>query len=463
MLSFGDKNTMRFQVLLLAFILSARLQAAQTAGPLRVHPTNPRYFTDGTTNHDGALRAVYLTGSHHWRNFQDDDQSAFDYSGYLDFMGAHRHNFMRLWAWEKVSNTPPVHVRAGMGKALDGGPKFDLDRLNPTYFERLRSRVVAARERGIYVSIMLFQGWDIERHGGDHQNPWPGHAFHRDNNVNGIDGDPDRDNEGKEIHTLKIAAITRLQEAYVRKLIDTLNDLENILYEITNEDYASPENTAWQYHMIRFVQSCEKTKRWQHPVGMTVQGEGIDATLWNSPADWVSPGGQDFREDPPLATGTKVILNDTDHLWGVGGDDQWVWRCFLRGLNPIYMDPLPGAVQKPWMSNTEGERTRARLAMRDTAIYATKVDLAAMTPRKDVSTTGYCLAKIPKEYLVYQAHSGQSFSVELNAGTYRYEWFDVVRGAISGSGQINSSGGAQSFKAPFPQAAVLYLKAVDER
>jgi hypothetical protein len=35
-------------------------------GTLRIHPTNPRYFTDGTTNGDGALKAVYLTGAHTW-------------------------------------------------------------------------------------------------------------------------------------------------------------------------------------------------------------------------------------------------------------------------------------------------------------------------------------------------------------------------------------------------------------
>jgi len=33
-------------------------------GPLRVHPTNPRYFTDGSG------KAIYFTGSHHWDNFQ---------------------------------------------------------------------------------------------------------------------------------------------------------------------------------------------------------------------------------------------------------------------------------------------------------------------------------------------------------------------------------------------------------
>ncbi len=43
--------------------------------------------------------------------------------------------------------------------------------------------------------------------------------------------------------------------------------------------------------------------------------------------------------DPPSADGKKVVLPDTDHLWGHGGNYKWVWKCFLRGLNPIFMDP----------------------------------------------------------------------------------------------------------------------------
>ena len=61
-------------------------------GLLRVHPTNPRYFTDGTRTPDGALRAVYLTGSRHWNNLQDSAKlgqpltNRFDYEGYLAFL-----------------------------------------------------------------------------------------------------------------------------------------------------------------------------------------------------------------------------------------------------------------------------------------------------------------------------------------------------------------------------------------
>ena len=46
-------------------VLGHGLFAAEAKGPLRVHPENPRYFTDGSG------RAVYLTGSHVWNNWQD--------------------------------------------------------------------------------------------------------------------------------------------------------------------------------------------------------------------------------------------------------------------------------------------------------------------------------------------------------------------------------------------------------
>src|SRR5262245_57216204 len=68
-------------------------------GPLRLHASNPRYFTD-----DGG-RAVYLTGSHTWASLQDlvfDGVGALDYEAYLDFMEAHHHNFMRMWMWEQA-------------------------------------------------------------------------------------------------------------------------------------------------------------------------------------------------------------------------------------------------------------------------------------------------------------------------------------------------------------------------
>ena len=53
---------------------------------------------------------------------------------------------------------PLAWPRTGPGLALDGKPKFDLGRFDPEYFKRLRTRVAAARDRRVYVGVMLFGG-----------------------------------------------------------------------------------------------------------------------------------------------------------------------------------------------------------------------------------------------------------------------------------------------------------------
>ena len=101
----------------------------------------------------------------------------------------------------------------------------------------MRQRIIDARERGIYVAIMLFDGWSVERKLKQPVgNPWLGHPLNAANNINGIDGDTNHDNAGVESHTLAIPAVLALQEAYVRKVVDMVNDLDNVLYEISNED-----------------------------------------------------------------------------------------------------------------------------------------------------------------------------------------------------------------------------------
>lgn len=208
-------------------------------------------------------------------------------------------------------------------------------RFNQQYFDRLRQRVVVAGERGIYVSVMLFQGWSVEKKG-QVGNPWRGHPFNKANNINGIDGDRNDDGEGPEIHTLESQKkITEIQEKYVRKIIDTVNDLNNVLYEIGNEMHVG--SVPWQYHMIEFIRTYERSKPRQHPIGMT--GAPIaNAALFDSPADWVSPTGKDgYRSDPPPADGRKVVIADVDHIWPKQ-HQQWVWKSFTRGLNTAFMD-----------------------------------------------------------------------------------------------------------------------------
>ena len=449
----------------------------EAAGPLRVHPTNPRYFTDGTKAPDGSLKAVYLTGSHTWANLIDrgpsDPPQAFDFEGYLDLLQGHHHNFIRLWgrqvSWYHGYGEGELHAgplawsRTGPGNALDGWPKFDLTKLDQAYFDRLRARVIAASDRGIYVGIMLFGG-SYECRGG-----WQGNPFHAQNNINGVDGDLSGEGEGTESHTLEAPSVTRLQEAYVRKVIDTVNDLDNVLYEISNEGEESSQQ--WQYHLIRFIHEYEAGKPKQHPVGMTAIGSGdaeSNTVLSAGPAEWISPhtfawGGVD---NVPVADGGKVSLLDSDH-WFVKdiynhpafGRD-WVWRAFCRGHNPILMEhlsPLSFVDHEYPLTNDDAGYIASREAMGRTRRFAERMNLAAMTPSPDLASSGYCLADPGKEYLVYLPEGG-AVMVDLSAATseLNVEWFDVENDKTVTMDPV-AGGGKREVRPPFTGAAALYL------
>jgi hypothetical protein len=197
---------------------------------------------------------------------------------------------------------------------------------------------------------------------------------------------------------------------------------------------------------------------------MTVEWpNGDNSKLFDSPADWISPKGS--IDDPPAANGARVILADTDHLCGICGDRQWVWKSFARGENPIFMDaydvahlpndpniPPDPLKHKPWVS--------LRYNLGYALTYANRMNLAAMTPRNDLASTGYCLANPVArgaEYLVYLPSGGTAI-VDLSAtqGELSVEWLNPGDG-LTISGIKTTGGGNRSFIAPFRGDAVLYI------
>ena len=450
--------------------------SAAMQGPLRVHPQNPRYFTDDSG------RAILLAGSHTWQNLQDSGSTypppVFDYTKFLDFLSTHGHNFFRLWGWEQSNWTneiagnwwfaPLVYLRSGPGNAIDGRPKMNVSSFDPAYFNRMRQRVLEARDRGLYVAIVLFNGWSVEAAKGSHDdgNPWRGHPYNPLNNVNGINGDPNGDDSGKEAHTLAVAAVTDAQLAYIRKTIDTVNDLDNVLWEISNESHS--EATDWQYYLIEYIRSYEAGKPKQHPIGMSVEWPaGTNAELFASAADWISPNkvGSDYLNNPPAADGRKVIVSDSDHLCGICGTRAWVWKSVTRGIHTAFMDVYDGkatglgaAGSNPndpkWIS------IRANLGY--ARAYGDRMKLASMTPLNAIASTGYCLANpapLGGEYLVYLPTAG-TVTVDLSAAVddVDVEWLNPETGAKY-VGEPVAGGAPRTLVAPFPATdAVLYLR-----
>jgi hypothetical protein len=495
-------------------------RSAAVVGPLTVSRSNPRYFA---VNDDGDERLVYLTGSHVWNNLQDgvgpgaqcaETPEVNDFDAYLKFLRNHGHNFIRLWRWENFRSqasagafhlcmTPQPWLRSGAGSAKDGKPKFDLSRFDPAYFERLRERVIAAGNAGIYVAVMFFDGWGL------HLSPSPdhveGHPFHAANNINGISIESIRDYQVLPLRD----RVRALQETYIHKVIDTVHDLPNVLYEVANESSGGGkvdeefvkflglseipdwgDSTSWQYWVIDCVKSYEQSRGYEsHPIGMTMQFPVADQTRVNDPlyasrAEWISPGYDDeifangghpaapdsppsrWMADPPAADGRKVVITDTDHYAPGKGDALWAWKSFLRGHHPILMDfgivdvvhPLDPSLGAPPYDAFEP----ARYAMGDTLRFARRLDLRNATPRGELTSTGYALAHPGMEYLVLQSADGtDAFTVELMPGTYAVEWFDVTTRQPRSAGTTTvESKSRTSFSPPFRDGgpAVLYLK-----
>ncbi len=394
--------------------------------------------------------------------------------------------------------TPQPWPRTGPGAATDGKPKFDLSRFDQAYFDRLRDRVIAAGNEGIYVAVMFFDGFGL------HLSPVPdnieGHPFHAANNINEIGITSIVDYQVLPLDP----RVQALQEAYIRQVVDTVHDLPNVLYEVANEssgDNADSvqlpdgssiptpvgDSTQWQYWVIDFVKQYEQQMGYdKHPVGMTMQypvpdQSKVNNPLFNSRADWISPGFDDhvstaqpgdaprWFTNPLASDGTKVVITDTDHYAPGMGDALWAWKSFLRGHNPILMDygiidvvnPLDPSLGIPSYESFEP----ARYAMGDTLRFAERMKLTELEPRGDLSSTGYALADPGKEYLVLEpSETADPFTVTLIAGTYTVQWYSVnSRETVEADKVTVESSATISFSAPFEAAgpAVLYLKKVE--
>jgi hypothetical protein len=252
------------------------------------------------------------------------------------------------------------------------------------------------------------------------------------------------------------------------------------------------DSTEWQYWVIEVVKQHEQEKGYvTHPMGMTMQfpvknQTQVNDPLFHSKAEWISPGYDDeifadgrhpmepesppsrWYDNPPDVAGRKIIITDTDHYAPGQGDALWAWKCFLRGHHPILMDfGTIGGINPPDPAANKDYAAfePARYAMGDTLRYAQKMNLLAMEPSADVTSTGFALANPGEEYLILQpGDSAEPFTAKLEPGRYSVEWFDVNTRETKIDGQVTvDSVGDPRFLSPFDESgpAVLYLKKVE--
>jgi hypothetical protein len=453
--------------------------------------SNPHYFKDASGS------ALILNGSQTWNTFQDwgidGSPQVLDFDTFVKFLSRHGHNFTLLWTVEMpkfcglpvTASSPPDFTvsplpweRTGPGTATDGGLKFDLTKFNQSFFDRLRTRTQSLHKAGIYAGVYLFTGefLHIFRCSSD------GYPLTGTNNINGIDDG--YSGSGKAgvgaIAMTSPNANTRIQDAYVEKMIDTLNDLPNVLWMVSEE--ASSDSIWWNNHQIAHIRAYESKKTHQHPIGYAAPIGVKDSVIYNSDADWVAPY---VDVSPASSCGTgkpacKVNINDSDHsyfeMWleTPQQNRNYAWENFTTGNQVLFMDPyvvyypresrnLCASPSHSICREPDSRYDNFRDNLGYILKYSHKLNLSSVSPRDSLCSTGYCLAQTPSvgaEYLVY-APVGGTVTVDLSAmpasRTLTAEWFNPSTGTVIAGESIPAGSSSQVFAAPFSGDAVLYL------
>ena len=482
--------------LIACFISSSRSYAQSSA---ESNPPITGVLTRSRNHHyfqDAKGHAILLVGSQTWNSLQDwgadNSPQPFDFARFVKFLKDHGHNFTLLWTIETpkfcnlpvVAENPPQFTvspfpwkRTGPGNATDGKPKFDLNQFNPQYFSQLRSRVEALNQAGIYAGVYLFTGefLNLYRCADD------GYPFTGANNINGVDDGYKSGHRGIGAVAMTAPnAITRYQDLFADKMVDTLNDLPNVLWIVSEE--APPQSKWWNRHLIAHLRSYESTKPHVHPIGYAAPIGVPDSVIYDSDADWVAPAA---KVSPASSCGTgrprcKVNVNDSDHSYfGIWNDSpqqgrNWAWENFTSGNQLLFMDPYtvyyPREGRNLCVSPTKGicsapdrrwENIRETLG--SILKLSRELNLVEMTPRGRLSSTGYCLAHATStgaEYLIY-APVGGTFTVDLSAmppsRSLSVEWLDPATGARMIEHSIRAGSSKQTFTAPFAGDVALLL------
>lgn len=472
------------------------MTGAGRAEPVRVYPENPHYFV-----YKGKP-LVLISSDHHYGAVIDRD---FDFTRYLEYLAAHGMNVTRIYPggmfespdkWLPGNPLGPLSGRqilpwqrsdqTGANPALaePGHPsfKFDLDRWNPAYFDRLKAFVETAQRHDIIVEVAFFNGM--------YAVCWPLMAMYHQNNIQDI-GHYEADECG--LFTTadpRNRDVIRYQKAYVAKITAELNGYDNVIFDLCDEPtlQGNPDGgisilpdeqvIPWLLEMKDAFLSAERQLPQKHLLGQTVQNLSPDlsAEPWCDwlPTEYVRPAGRALELN---YSAEKPLVDVESDYFGYGlskpytSDDvrlEGWW--FILGGGAGFIN-LNGEFYRG--AESGGEITRSEIIPQKQVLkeFIGQFNLAGVKRfSESVSVSGQAsvsaVAEPGRQYGVYVFHGvehpqwGAHFvskpgryvdNVTLKAvpaGTYAVEWVDPVSGSVTGPEALNWMGGDVELTTP---------------
>lgn len=476
-----------------AFFIMA---AALSAEPVQVYPSNPHYFF-----YNGKP-LVFVTSDHHYGAVLDRD---FNFAEYLEYLHKNGMNLTRIYPggmfeppdkylpgnplgplpgrqilpWAKSTETGASSALAAPGQPSF---KFDLDRWNPEYFERLKAFVELAREKGIIVEVAFFNGM--------YADCWPLMAMYHGNNIQGV-GRYEAEECGLFTTTDgRNEGVLRYQKAYVAKITAELNDYDNLIFDLCDEPSLAgrPDGTIavlpdsqvapWLLIMKDAFLNAESALPKKHLLGQTIQNLSPDfaGEAWCDwlAAEYVKPAQAAI--DKNYSANKPIMIVESDYF-GVGltspysADDVRVegwWFMLQGGAGVINLNGEFHRGQESGGEKTQNIVVPQKKILKD---FISSLDLQVLSRFTDFSGVpagafAVALADPGKQYALYLFHAkddgqwGAHFVAQtgvyqetitlhkIPAGIYFLEWFNPSTGAFISSAVIRSDGENITLKSP---------------
>lgn len=238
--------------------------------PIAIHPQNKKIF-----EYKGKP-TILLCATEHYGSVMN---RPFDYETYLRYCKKTGQNYTRLFLLFRELQTPvnpystckpestdyiSPYVRSGPGNSADGLLKYDLDRWNPEFFERLHDFMAIADECNVIVEVTLFSD--------NYTNElFALIPFGKNANINEV--------ECESFHTfmtMKDPLVFNYQLNYVNKIVHELNRYDNFFFEICNEPVSFVSEIAsldeinqWQQFLIDNIRELESQMKKRHLIAVT--------------------------------------------------------------------------------------------------------------------------------------------------------------------------------------------------
>ena len=481
----------------------------------RLHPDNPRYFLYG-----GRPR-VLITATEHYgavinRNF--------DYVRYLaeaaDKAATLSRCFLLFRELEGIPLNPhspckprpgeyvAPFARSGPGFAVDGFPKFDLDRWDDEYFARLRGFLDEAARRDVVVELTLFSNTYSDA-------VWGLNPFNMGNNVNGIG-----DIVWQDYNSMRNAALFERQVAYTRKIVREVNAHDNFYFEICNEPFGNQagghasvdEVQAWEDAIRGVIREEEATLPKRHlifqvPVERFRGDSALDILADDQDVDAINmhdyqqltfrgrpipPLGRFMQRDLKLdrlhdlwtvghAAGKPIIFDEDNACTNGLDEESWAihrkraWTVVCSGGHYDMIDFSIHAAGGEDGTPASRHYIRSWLKHLSTFIHAT--DFVRMSPVRDFCTTtpdhtlAATLTNPGQEYVIYLADKREKedpgcgapctgpLRFSLPAGSYEARCFQPATGDFAGAPARLTGGEITLPMPPFVHDIVVHIRA----